>query len=201
MTKDLYDKLMVFGNDQEPFLTHNFMRTTDLDDGTATVTLPMHTESLNRWGGAHGGILFSLCDVAMGMAIMTLRQEMVVTVNATIDYLSTAAAGSTLTTVGKVDRLGGKLAFCSAEMTDETGKVIVEGVNMVTRHQKARNAMQPGGIVKKEAAIDASNVMLICPKCGKPPRVSHKVNVAVDANGKKNRTMVRVCKKCGADID
>lgn len=50
MTKDLYDKLMVFGNDQEPFLTHNFMRTTDLDDGTATVTLPMHTESLNRWG-------------------------------------------------------------------------------------------------------------------------------------------------------
>ncbi|MCI6351995.1 MAG: PaaI family thioesterase [Firmicutes bacterium] len=126
MTKDLYDKLMVFGNDREPFLTHNFMRTTDLDDGTATVTLPMHTESLNRWGGAHGGILFSLCDVAMGMAIMTLRQEMVVTVNATIDYLSAAAAaGSTLTTVGKVDRLGGKLAFCSAEMTDETGKVIV----------------------------------------------------------------------------
>ena len=95
MTKDLYDKLMVFGNDREPFLAHNFMRTTDLDDGTATVTLPMHTESLNRWGGAHGGILFSLCDVAMGMAIMTLRQEMVVTVNATIDYLSAAAAGST----------------------------------------------------------------------------------------------------------
>ena len=118
MTKDLYDKLMVFGNDREPFLTHNFMRTTDLDDGTATVTLPMHTESLNRWGGAHGGILFSLCDVAMGMAIMTLRQEMVVTVNATIDYLSAAAAGSTLP-------MGGKLAFCSAEMTDETGKVIV----------------------------------------------------------------------------
>ena len=95
MTKDLYDKLMVFGNDREPFLAHNFMRTTDLDDGTATVTLPMHTESLNRWGGAHGGILFSLCDVAMGMAIMTLRQEMGVTVNATIDYLSAAAAGST----------------------------------------------------------------------------------------------------------
>ena len=52
-------------------------------------------------------------------------RDRVVTVNATIDYLSAAAAGSTLTTVGKVDRLGGKLAFCSAEMTDETGKVIV----------------------------------------------------------------------------
>ena len=58
------------------------------------------------------------------MAIITLRQEMVVTVNATIDYLAAAAAGSILTAVGKVDRLGGKLAFCSAEMTDETGKVI-----------------------------------------------------------------------------
>lgn len=82
----------------------------------------------------------------------------------------------------------------------KTGRVIVEGVNMVTRHQKARNAMQPGGIVKKEAPIDASNVMLICPKCGKPVRVNHKVNVTVDAAGKKTRTMIRTCKKCGAEI-
>ena len=125
MTSELRDKLLHFCNDNEPFLTHNYMRMTDADDGTATIVLPMQENSLNRWGGAHGGILFSLCDVAMGMAIMTLRQEMVVTVNATIDYLSAAAAGSTLTTVGRVDRLGGKLAFCSAEMTDETGKVIV----------------------------------------------------------------------------
>ena len=125
MTKDLYDRLMTYGNNSEPFLTHNFMRTADLSDGTATVVLPMHTESLNRWGGAHGGILFSLCDVAMGMSIATLRQETMVTVNANIDYRSFAPAGSTLTAVGKVDRLGGKLAFCSAEMTDETGKVIV----------------------------------------------------------------------------
>ncbi len=101
------------------------MRMTDADDGTATIVLPMQENSLNRWGGAHGGILFSLCDVAAGMAIMSLRQEMVVTVNASIDYLAAASAGSTLTAVGKVDRLGGKLAFCSAEMTDETGKVIV----------------------------------------------------------------------------
>ena len=86
----------------------------------------MCRDSLNRWGGAHGGILVALCDVAMGMAIMSLRQEVIVTVNATIDYLSAAAADSTLTAVGKVDRLGGKLAFCSAEVTDENGKVIVQ---------------------------------------------------------------------------
>ena len=125
MTEALKKTLLDFSNNKEPFLTHNHMYTADLSDGCATVVLPMCEDSLNRWGGAHGGILFSLCDVAMGMAIMTLRQEMVVTVNVTIDYLATAAAGSTLTAVGKVDRLGGKLAFWSAEMTDETGKVIV----------------------------------------------------------------------------
>ena len=125
MTPELRDKLLRFCNDNEPFLTHNYMRMADTDDGTATIVLPMHENSLNRWGGAHGGILFSLCDVAAGMAIMSLRQETVVTVNASIDYLAAASAGSTLTAVGRVDRIGGKLAFCSAEITDETGNVVV----------------------------------------------------------------------------
>ena len=75
----------------------------------------------------------------------------------------------------------------------KTGKVVVEGVNMVTKHQKARNAMQPGGIVHKEAPIDASNVMLVCPKCKKGVRVGYSVL--------ENGTKVRVCKKCGASIE
>ena len=83
----------------------------------------------------------------------------------------------------------------------KTGKVVVEGVNMVTKHQKARNAMQPGGIIHKEAPIDASNVMLVCPKCGKPARVSHKVTLVETENGGKKRKMIRVCKKCQAEID
>ena len=81
------------------------------------------------------------------------------------------------------------------------GRVTVEGVNLVTKHQKARNAMQPGGIIKKELPIDASNVMLVCPKCGKATRVAHKVTMVAGENGKQNRKMVRVCKKCNADID
>ena len=80
-------------------------------------------------------------------------------------------------------------------------RVTVEGVNVVTKHQKARNAMQPGGIIHKDMPIDASNVMLVCPKCGKATRVSHKVDKAPGENGKMKRTMVRVCKKCGAEID
>ena len=83
----------------------------------------------------------------------------------------------------------------------KTGRVTVEGVNMVTKHQKARNAMQPGGIIKKELPIDASNVMLICPKCGKATRVAHKVTTVTLENGKQDRKMIRVCKKCNADID
>ena len=75
----------------------------------------------------------------------------------------------------------------------ETGKVVVEGVAMVTKHQKSRGQGMPGGIVKKEAFIDASNVMLVCPKCKKGVRVGYSVL--------ENGTKVRVCKKCGASIE
>ena len=71
------------------------------------------------------------------------------------------------------------------------GKVIVEGVAMVKKHQKPTQMGEQGGILEREAAIDASNVMLVCPKCGKPTRVGH-----AKVDGKK----VRVCKKCGAEI-
>ena len=67
-----------------------------------------------------------------------------------------------------------------------------KGVAMVTKHQKSRAQGQPGGIIKKEAAIDASNVMLVCQKCGKPSRSGVKVT-----DGKK----IRTCKKCGEQID
>ncbi len=72
-------------------------------------------------------------------------------------------------------------------------RVIVEGVNMVTKHQKPRGQGMAGGIITKEAAMDASNVLPICAKCGKPTRVGHDFL----ANGKK----VRKCKKCGAQFD
>ena len=82
----------------------------------------------------------------------------------------------------------------------ETGKVIVEGVAMVKKHQKPRGQGMPGGIVDKEAAISASKVMIVCPKCGKPTKVGHKL---VEGEGKASRRKVRVCKNkgCGATID
>ena len=70
----------------------------------------------------------------------------------------------------------------------ETGKAIVEGVAIATKHQKPRRAGEPGGIVKQETAVDASNLMNICAKCGKPARIGRKVL----ENGDK----IRYCKKC-----
>ena len=79
------------------------------------------------------------------------------------------------------------------EAFPKTGKIVVEGVAVATKHQKPRQAGMPGGIIKKEAAIDASNVMLVCPKCGKGTRIGYSVL--------ENGTKVRVCKKCGANIE
>ena len=83
----------------------------------------------------------------------------------------------------------------------KTGKVIVEGVNLVTKHQKPRQQGQPGGIIKKEAFIDASNVMVICPKCGKATRIAHKAVEVTGKDGKAKVKSVRVCKKCNEQID
>ncbi len=70
--------------------------------------------------------------------------------------------------------------------------VLVEGVNMVKRHTRARGN-QPGGIVEKEAPVHVSNVMPYCGKCKKPVRTA--INTLED--GKKTR----ICKKCGESFD
>lgn len=71
-------------------------------------------------------------------------------------------------------------------------RVVVEGVNIISRHTKPRNAKESGGIVKKEGTIDVSNVMVVCATCGKPTRVKHNI-----VDGKN----VRVCHRCGATLD
>ena len=71
-------------------------------------------------------------------------------------------------------------------------KVVVEGVNVATKHQAPRKQGQEGGIIKVETPIYVSKVQVVCPKCGKPTCVAHKF----DADGNKSR----VCKKCGANL-
>jgi large subunit ribosomal protein L24 len=71
------------------------------------------------------------------------------------------------------------------------GKVIVDGVNIVKRHQRATRATMQGGIIDKHLPIDVSNVALICPGCGKTTRVGYKVS---------DQGKVRTCKHCGGEI-
>lgn len=70
----------------------------------------------------------------------------------------------------------------------EKNKVVVEGVAMVTKHQKARSQAQQSAIVKVEAPIDASNVLRVCSKCGKAARTGVKIL--------EDGSKVRYCKKC-----
>jgi len=73
------------------------------------------------------------------------------------------------------------------------GKVLVEGVNMVKKHQRPTQVMPQGGIIDKEAPLQVSNVMVVCSKCNSPVRVGKKLT---DSGNR-----VRFCKKCGNVLD
>ncbi|AYD41392.1 50S ribosomal protein L24 [Clostridium fermenticellae] len=71
----------------------------------------------------------------------------------------------------------------------KSGKVVVKDVNIVSKHQKPNKANMQGGIIKREAPIYSSKVMLYCDKCKSVTRISHKIL--------EDGSKVRVCKKCG----
>ena len=76
------------------------------------------------------------------------------------------------------------------------GRLIVEGLNMIKKHQRPSQqggVAVPGGILSREAPLHVSNVMVVCKECGRAARTG----VRVRPDGAK----VRVCKRCGADID
>jgi len=72
-------------------------------------------------------------------------------------------------------------------------KVIVEGINMIKRHSRARRAARQAGIIELEAPLHVSNVMLLCNKCNKPVRVGFRFL----ADGRK----ARICRSCQEVID
>lgn len=72
-------------------------------------------------------------------------------------------------------------------------RVVVEGVNVVKRHQRPTRQVMQGGIVEKEAPFDLSNVMLVCPRCGDPARIGRRLL----EDGRR----VRACKRCGEVVD
>lgn len=75
----------------------------------------------------------------------------------------------------------------------DTGRALIEQLNMVKRHQKARSPQSASGIIEKEAPLHLSNIMIMCDKCNAPVRMGKRT---LD-DGRD----VRVCRRCGEQLD
>ena len=73
----------------------------------------------------------------------------------------------------------------------ESGRVVLEGLNMMKRHTKARKQGQSGQIINKERAVSAASVAIICKSCGKATRIGYRIN---------GDTKTRICKKCKSNV-
>jgi large subunit ribosomal protein L24 len=80
----------------------------------------------------------------------------------------------------------------------QVGKVIVEGVNVAKKHQRATKATMQGGIIDKDMPLPAANVAIICPSCG-PTKIGYRFEKTVDGKGARNEKH-RVCRKCGGEL-
>ena len=94
-----------------------------------------------------------------------------------------------LVTTGKDKGKKGKVRL----VYPKDGRILVEGVNFIKRHTRAKGAVRQAGIIELEAPIHVSNAMLLCGKCNKPTRISFRTL--------QDEKKVRVCRSCGEVID
>ncbi|MDO8600707.1 MAG: 50S ribosomal protein L24 [bacterium] len=73
----------------------------------------------------------------------------------------------------------------------EDERMLVEGVNMRKKHERAKRQDKKGEVITRPAPISVANAMLVCPKCSKPARVGYQIS---------GKQKARICKKCGAEI-
>jgi len=94
----------------------------------------------------------------------------------------------------RVQVIAGKDLGKQGEITrviPKTGRLIVDGVNVAKKHQRQTRQTMQAGIIDKDMPIDASNVMIVCSRCG-PTRIGYRF----DDEGEKHR----ICRKCGGDL-
>ena len=106
------------------FAAHNGITVEDADYDYGKVSLAFEDHAKNSLDMLHGGALFTMADVAAGMALLTLRQEVTFTVSSSIEYLSAAPGTGKLTAVGTVEKMGGHMGFSRTDIRDEGGKLI-----------------------------------------------------------------------------
>ena len=105
---------------------------------------------------------------------------------------------------------GDKVKILTGKDRGKTGKVLqvfsdrnkasIEGLNLLIKHMRPRKQGEKGQRIEFPAAIDLSNVILVCPRCGRPTRVGYKY-IEVMKSDKKEKKKVRVCKKCKDVMD
>lgn len=88
---------------------------------------------------------------------------------------------------GKDRGKSGKILVTMPEM----GKIVVEGLNMIKRHTRARQKGQSGQIISKERAISSASVSVVCKSCSKPTRIGYRLE---------GETKTRICKKCKSEV-
>ena len=115
----------------DDFNRHNGLRLTDVDDGTATVEVTLRRESLNPRGMAHGGLIFTLCDVATGVAARTGGRT-TVSQDASIYFLRPGVNTEKLTAKGRVLKEGRTTGYAEAEVFNDDGTLIAKAA--VTVH-------------------------------------------------------------------
>lgn len=102
---------------------------------------------------------------------------------------------------------GDKVKIIAGKDKGKTGKVLqvfpernrvsVEGLNLLIKHMRPRRQGEKGQRIEFPAPLNASNLMVVCPKCGKPSRIGKKITETTDKKKKKYRE----CKKCKQTID
>lgn len=107
------------------FNRHNQISIVDVDDGTSVIEVPLTKDCLNPLGIAHGGLIFSLCDVATGVAARSGGRN-TVSQDASVYFLRPGVNTTKLTAKGRVIREGGRSGFAEAEVFSDDGTLIAK---------------------------------------------------------------------------
>ena len=118
------DELQERINSEEGFARHNGIRVTSLEKGRCTCAATVTDKVQNPHGVAHGALLFGLCDTAAGVAATSLGRSVV---SRAADFHFLRPAEGAVTAVGRVVSAGAHMAYCAAEVYDESGVLLAAG--------------------------------------------------------------------------
>ena len=110
---------------ENPFVNFLRLQVIPLDDGTVKLELPIDFDHTNLYGIAHGGVLTTMADTAMGAACL-MKNKKVVTLSLTIDFMHAVAVDDKVIATAKVLHDGARTMACESELVSESGKLFAK---------------------------------------------------------------------------